>query len=124
MKLGTARLVMFVAGGVAALMLGHAHIRTENGSLAGALIVAALAATVWPRQLAIIVALFAAVITPIYVLASLVAFDVGVDAEDVSYTPASHLGLIAIACAIIGVAAIVVRIGTRSRPFENPSELG
>ena len=124
MKLGTARLIMFVTGGVAALLLGHAHVRVENGSLAGTLIVAALAATIWPRRLAIVVALLAAVITPIYVLASLVAFDVGVDAEEVAYTPASHLGLIAIACAIIGVGAIVVRIGTRSRPFENPSELG
>lgn len=124
MKLGTARFVMFVAGAIAALLLARAHVRVSNGSLASALIVAALVATVWPRRLSLAVALGSAVITPIYVLASIATIDFGGDPEEVSYTTPAHLGLIAIACAMLGVAAIVVRIATRPRLGEHAGELG
>lgn len=117
---------MFAAGAFAALLLGRAHVHVTDGSLAGVLIGGALLAVAWPRPLALVIAFAASVITPIYLLASLATFDFDIDPEEVSHTSQSHLGLIAIACAMLGVAAVIVRIGTRRRLVvpEDAGELG
>ncbi len=115
MKLGTARLVMFAAGAIAAVLLRRAHVHASDGTLAGIMIVIAVFAVAWPRQLSPVLGFGGATTAAIYLFASVVAFDFDFDPEDVSYAHNWHVPLAAVACIVLGIAGIVVRIATRPR---------
>ena len=88
---------------------------TVEGLLAGLLVAFALVVLAAPRQLSGPLAACGLVLGAMYGLAAAAGFQPRIDPEEVAAVTQGGLGAAGGACLVIGVTALVVRIGLRHR---------